>query len=89
MQDYLIFGHGYDGDMREDDPNLNTLRVVSKPVMGRANDMPPGGGELKWYYLQVARYDSRSGNVYNIASDEFPGVEAVERAIMENNPRPV
>lgn len=41
MQDYIIFGHGYEGEVREYDDNLDVIRVVSKPVLIKAGDPTP------------------------------------------------
>jgi len=88
MQDYIVFGHGYDGEVRQGDDDLETFQVISKPVMMKAGEATPPGANLQRFYLQVnvIEYERRH---YNVASDHHVAEEELRRAIMHENPTPV
>lgn len=88
MQDYIVFGHGYDGEVRQFDDDLEFIRVVSKPVMMKAGEDIPPGANLQFFNLPVSviEFDQRH---YNVASDQHVLVDELRRAIMQENPTPV
>lgn len=88
MQDYIIFGHGYQGEVRQDDDNLETIRVVSKPVLMRAGDLVPPGAALQFFELKVFVMEYGGGR-YNVAADVIPTNEELMYAVMRENPRKV
>lgn len=85
MQDYIIFGHGYAGDVRQFEDNQGVVRVVSKPVIMKAGEMTPPGADLRFYDLNVnvMEYD---GKRYNVAANTLPTQDELMRAVMSWNP---
>lgn len=88
MQDYIIFGHGYNGDVREDDDNLSFLRVISKPVLLRAGDPTPEGANLQFFELTVHVIEV-GGKRYNLAADVIPCDEDLIIAVRNFAPTPI
>ncbi|WP_213132737.1 hypothetical protein [Citrobacter sp. FP75] len=88
MQDYIIFGHGYEGEVREYDDNLDVIRVVSKPVLIKAGDPTPASAVLRTFDLQVVVM-SCLGKFYNVAAESLPTEDELKIAIMQENPSPV
>ncbi|WP_155959229.1 hypothetical protein [Klebsiella aerogenes] len=88
MQDYIVFGHGYAGDVRQFEDNLEVVRVVSKPVLMRAGDETPPGAELRFYHLNVHLMEC-NGKRYNVAADVIPTQEELQLVVIRECPTPV
>lgn len=88
MQDYIVFGHGYDGDVRQFDDNQDVVRVVSKPVMMKAGEITPLGSELRFYDLNVNVMEC-NGKRYNVAANNLPSQEELQLAVMRGDPKSV
>ncbi|MEZ6879843.1 hypothetical protein [Enterobacter sp. KB-280D8] len=88
MQDYIVFGHGYDGEVRQFDNDLEFVRVVSKPVMMKAGDAIPPGANLQFFNLPVSVIQCDQ-HYYNVASDRQVSEDELRLAIMQENPLPV
>lgn len=88
MQDYIIFGHGYNGEVRQGEDNLETFEIVSKPVMMKAGEATPPGANLQFFNLPVSVVECDQ-NSYNVASDNHVSEDELRRAIMQENPKPV
>lgn len=88
MQDYIIFGHGYQGEVRQYDDNLETIKVVSKPVLMRAGDPVLPGAALQFFELKVFVMKC-DGGWYNVATDAIPTSEDLRYAVISENPRKV
>ncbi|POT99529.1 hypothetical protein C3369_16415 [Escherichia sp. ESNIH1] len=88
MQDYIIFGHGYNGDVREHDDNLEVITVVSKPVIVKTGELTPPGANLQFYELKVHVIEF-NGKRYNVAADYPPSMKELQKAIMEERPDPL
>lgn len=88
MQDYIIFGHGYKGEVRQYDDNLESIQIVSKPVLLRAGDQTPPGAALKFYELKVFVME-HDGERYNVAAETIPTDEELTYAVLKENPRKV
>lgn len=88
MQDYIVFGRGYDGEVRQFDDDLECVRVVSKPVMMKASEDVPPGANLQFFNLPVSviKFEQRH---YNVASDKQVSEDELRLAIMQENPTPV
>lgn len=88
MQDYIIFGHGYDGEVRQGEDNLEAFEVISKPVMMKAGEATPLGANLQFFSLPVIVVECDK-KFYNVASDNQVSEEELRRTIMQENPMPV
>ncbi|AWX01074.1 hypothetical protein DPF84_04620 [Enterobacter hormaechei] len=88
MQDYIVFGHGYNGDVRQGEDNQDVFEVVTKPVMLKAGEPVPDIAPLKFYKLNVHVIEC-NGKRYNVAADVIPSEEDLHVAILRENPKPV
>ncbi|HDY7161547.1 TPA: hypothetical protein RRE97_005058 [Klebsiella pneumoniae] len=89
MQDYIVFGAGWNGDVEEDIDNLDFKSVLTKPVVmaaGVDNSTP----ELtKWHSFKVHIFLNPENSLrYNVAADVLPESGDIIQAINMNNPRP-
>lgn len=90
MQDYIIFFDGYDGDIRQFENDLKTVRVVDKPVIMSSNsDQRVQPRATQFHELNVAIYTAKNHKKYNVACQQEPSPEAIEQAIMMYRPQPV
>lgn len=90
MQDYIIFGAGFKGEVREDQDNLDVKSVFTKAIVlaaGTSNRIPEF---TKRHNLNVCIFLNPENNLrYNVACDVLPESEDIIQAINMNNPRPV
>lgn len=90
MQDYIIFGAGLNGEVREDQDNLDVKYVITKPTImaaGSSNRIPEF---TKRHKLNVCVFHNLENNLrYNVAYDVLPESGDIIQAINMNNPRPV
>lgn len=90
MQDYIIFGAGFNGEVREDQDNLDVKHVITKPTImaaGSSNGIPEF---TKRHKLNVCVFLNLENNLrYNVAYDVLPESGDIIQAINMNNPRPV
>ncbi|MGR7140083.1 hypothetical protein ACU62P_14645 [Klebsiella aerogenes] len=90
MQDYLVFGGGWGGEVKEDEDNLDVKKgfVRSAVIAAGGADIAPsltGRYELNVYVFHNTENNLR----YNVAADVLPDSEDIIDAIKANNPRPV
>ncbi|MBS0853067.1 hypothetical protein JK158_14920 [Enterobacter sp. JGM127] len=88
MQDYIVFGHGYNGDVREGEDNQDIFEVVTKPVMLKAGDPSPNIAPLQFHKLNVHVIECNGGR-YNVAADVIPSDEDLKAAILRERPNQV
>lgn len=90
MQDYIVFFSGYDGVVRQDDDNLGSIQVMSRPTVQSAHSNSKTYPELtRLHDLDVKVYVAKSGHRYNVACQVLPDSDDIESSISMYRPRPV
>lgn len=87
-EDYLIFGAGYNGELREFDECLDEIEIITKPSMFANQSIVHPAKPLEFIRLRVNTL-SVDGHRYNVASSGIPGDEELRIAVMRERPRPV
>ncbi|HCT7891931.1 TPA: hypothetical protein OT866_000781 [Klebsiella aerogenes] len=90
MQDYMVFGAGWNGEVKEDHDDLDVKIVITRPVVmaaGGDNRIPE---PTKRHHFKVFVFINPENNLrYNVAADVLPVSEDIIRAINVHNPCPV
>lgn len=90
MQDYMIFGGGWSGEVEEDEDDLVVKRGVVRSVVASSRGVDVDLSLNQRYELQVYIIKNPENNLrYNVASDVPPDTEDFINAINQHNPRPV
>lgn len=94
MQDYIIFGYGYDGDVRQGEDNSPTFRVVKKPALfSEVRGIPPETEDGRLYEVPTNHYLSKEGKLYNVCfttlNFDAPHPQDIEKAIRDNSVQPI
>ena len=90
MQDYLVFGGGWSGEVKEDEDNLEVKKGFVRSVVIAGGDADIAPSLTGRYELSVHVFHNTENNLrYNVAADELPDSEDIINAIKANNPRPV
>ncbi|MES0260271.1 hypothetical protein KDV51_07120 [Citrobacter portucalensis] len=88
MQDYIIFGHGYEGEVIEYNDNLDVIKVNSNAALMKAGEPTQLGAAMNSYELKVVVMLCQ-GKRYNVAAVTLPTENELQIAIMQENPSPV
>ncbi|WPR78667.1 hypothetical protein [Klebsiella aerogenes] len=88
MEDYLVFGLGHEGDIKNDEVGLDKISVVTKAVMCSANSSKPVPYQItEFKKFNVVRQQAFDGEYYNIAFDVLPSRDRVDAAIRKYHPK--
>ncbi|AUX94278.1 hypothetical protein [Mixta gaviniae] len=79
-EDYLIFGAGYDGEIREFDRGLDFIEVVQNPALISSNSSDQSAPSTDKVRLPVRVYIVH-GHRYNVASHELLIDDVLEELI--------
>lgn len=87
--DYMIFGLGHEGNIKEDEPGLHQIDVVTAAhMLSTYSSEPVEYRKTEFKSFNVVRHEYKDGKYYNVAFDIMPSRERVELAIMKYAPRP-
>ncbi|EHE7804046.1 hypothetical protein ACOTXO_22275 [Enterobacter cloacae complex sp. CDL006] len=88
MEDYLVFGLGHEGDIKNDEAGLDKISVVTKAVMRSTNSNEPVVYPMTQFKeFNVVRQQAYDGEFYNIAFDVLPSRDRVDAAIRKYHPK--
>ncbi|EFH1543715.1 TPA: hypothetical protein KDV00_004002 [Escherichia coli] len=88
MEDYLVFGLGHEGDIKNDEAGLDKISVVTKSVVRSTNSNEPVVYQLtEFKEFNVVRHQAFDSEYYNIAFDVLPSRVRIDAAIRKYHPK--
>ncbi|MFQ6285521.1 hypothetical protein ACLMPM_08975 [Yersinia enterocolitica] len=85
MVDVIIFGAGWEGDKRDMEPGVTSLKLIAKPEMV-SKIVPHYGGYL---VFRIEVFENQGKRYYIAIYGDVPARHIIEHAILANKPQPL
>jgi len=87
-EDYMIFGYGWNGEVKESDPNLAELTFLPKNPVQSVRDEGPTEGYNVRKVTEKVNLIQCGDYYYHVVCDVIPDAEDISTAVARYRPRP-